>query len=74
MPFTLFTSLNASCSNLWLGAWYAVCRGHGVYKHEGKLLASVAGVVETVNKLITVRLVREEDKKKKHILHSGLLS
>lgn len=32
-----------------------VCRGHGTYAVDGKLLASVAGVVERVNKLIYVR-------------------
>eukprot|EP00729_Bicosta_minor_P009618 gene9618-17642_t len=33
-------------------------RGHGTYLLEGKLLASVAGVVEKVNKLISVRPLR----------------
>ncbi len=30
-------------------------RGHGTYAEDGKLLASVAGVVETVNLLIYVK-------------------
>eukprot|EP00744_Colponema_vietnamica_P005096 GILI01007499.1.p1 GENE.GILI01007499.1~~GILI01007499.1.p1 ORF type:complete len:320 (-),score=69.57 GILI01007499.1:234-1151(-) len=30
-------------------------RGHGTYEEDGKLIASVAGVVERVNKLICVR-------------------
>eukprot|EP00742_Colponemidia_sp_Colp-10_P003578 GILJ01003810.1.p1 GENE.GILJ01003810.1~~GILJ01003810.1.p1 ORF type:complete len:315 (-),score=39.81 GILJ01003810.1:59-958(-) len=30
-------------------------RGHGTYEENGKLLASVAGIVERVNKLISVR-------------------
>ena len=30
-------------------------RGHGTYSVDGKLLASVAGVVERVNKLIYVK-------------------
>eukprot|EP00056_Hartaetosiga_gracilis_P015335 m.241605 g.241605 ORF g.241605 m.241605 type:complete len:290 (-) comp23821_c0_seq1:55-924(-) len=33
-------------------------RGHGTYFSDGKLLASVAGVVERVNKVISVRPVR----------------
>ena len=33
-------------------------RGHGTFIHDGKLLASVAGVVERVNKVISVRPVR----------------
>ena len=31
------------------------CRGHGTYAEDGKLLASVAGVVEKVNLLIYVK-------------------
>ena len=30
-------------------------RGHGTYMEEEQLIASVAGIVETVNKLISVR-------------------
>lgn len=33
-------------------------RGHGTYAAEGNLVASVAGVVERVNKLICVRPLR----------------
>ena len=33
-------------------------RGHGTYASEGNLVASVAGVVERVNKLICVRPLR----------------
>lgn len=32
-----------------------IFRGHGTFMHEDKLHASVAGVVERVNKLICVR-------------------
>ena len=32
-----------------------ICRGHGVYVHEGKMIASVCGIVERENKLISVR-------------------
>lgn len=32
-----------------------VCRGHGTYLHEDNLVASVAGVVERVNRLLCVR-------------------
>ena len=31
------------------------CRGHGTYSVDGQLIASVAGVVERVNKLIYVK-------------------
>ena len=30
-------------------------RGHGTYLYEGELIASVAGIVERVNRLICVR-------------------
>ena len=33
-------------------------RGHGTYVDEEEVIASVAGTVERVNKLITVRAVR----------------
>lgn len=33
----------------------SLCRGHGTYLVEGELRASVAGVVEMVNKLIYVQ-------------------
>lgn len=31
------------------------CRGHGTMQSEGKLVATVSGFVERVNKLISVR-------------------
>ena len=34
------------------------CRGHGTYVDNQEVIASVAGTVERVNKLITVRAVR----------------
>lgn len=34
------------------------CRGHGTYVDNEDIIASVAGTVERVNKLITVRAVR----------------
>lgn len=34
------------------------CRGHGTFVEEDKLIASVSGVVEKVNKLISVRPIR----------------
>jgi exosome complex component RRP4 len=34
-----------------------LCRGHGTYVHDQEVIASVAGTVERVNKLITVRAV-----------------
>ena len=33
-------------------------RGHGVYVKDGKMIASVCGVVERVNKLISVRSLK----------------
>ena len=33
-------------------------RGHGVYVKDGKMIASVCGVVERVNKLISVRTLK----------------
>ena len=36
-------------------SFFLVCRGHGTYLVDGKLLASVAGTVEKVNKLIYVQ-------------------
>src|SRR5690348_4004035 len=33
-------------------------RGHGTYVQDGALTASVAGIVERVNKLVTVRTLR----------------
>ena len=30
-------------------------RGHGVYVNDGKMIASVCGVVERINKLISVK-------------------
>lgn len=36
----------------------AFMRGHGTYVHEDQVVASVAGTVERVNKLITVRAIR----------------
>lgn len=32
-----------------------VNRGHGVYIQDGKMIASVCGIVERVNKLISIR-------------------
>lgn len=34
--------------------WF-ICRGHGTYEENGDLKASVAGVKEEINKLISVR-------------------
>jgi exosome complex RNA-binding protein Rrp4 len=33
-------------------------RGHGTYVNNDEVIASVAGVVERVNKLVTVRALR----------------
>lgn len=33
-------------------------RGHGVYVKDGKMIASVCGVVERVNKLISIRSLK----------------
>lgn len=35
--------------------WLCLLRGHGTYAVDGKLYASLAGVVERVNKLIYVK-------------------
>jgi len=35
-----------------------VCRGHGTYVQDDKVLASVAGTLERVNKLVSVRPLR----------------
>ena len=37
------------------GGLFTIFRGHGTYMEEEKLHASVAGVVERVNKLICVK-------------------
>ncbi|KAH9856973.1 exosome complex exonuclease rrp4 [Lenzites betulinus] len=37
---------------------HAFMRGHGTFVHDDEVIASVAGTVERVNKLITVRAVR----------------
>lgn len=36
----------------------AECRGHGTYVDDEQVIASVAGTVERVNKLVSVRAVR----------------
>lgn len=35
-----------------------VCRGHGTYVENEEVIASVAGTIERVNKLVTVRAIR----------------
>jgi exosome complex RNA-binding protein Rrp4 len=35
-----------------------VSRGHGTYVDNGEVVASVAGTIERVNKLVTVRALR----------------
>lgn len=39
------------------GIWVG-CRGHGTYVQDDKVLASVAGTLERVNKLVSVRPLR----------------
>lgn len=35
-----------------------VCRGHGTYVDSEEVIAAVAGTIERVNKLVTVRAIR----------------
>ena len=49
-------------------------RGHGTYASEGNLVASVAGVVERVNKLICVRPLRSRwAESGVHMMHTCVL-
>jgi exosome complex component RRP4 len=50
---------HASTSRIGLADFADVCnRGHGTYVEDEEVIASVAGTIERVNKLITVRAVR----------------
>ena len=61
---TCCTIYRIAVSNLFLALTYTFiyffffCRGHGTYLNDNKLYASIAGVVERVNKLISVRPLR----------------
>lgn len=49
-------------------------RGHGTYAADGKLIASVAGVVERVNKLIYVKpLKSRSDSQVPYLEHESIL-
>jgi hypothetical protein len=41
-----------------LSLYLWVPRGHGTYVNDDQVVASVAGVIERVNKLVTVRALR----------------
>ena len=51
----LAVMLIITMNDLW---FYFYFRGHGTYTNDNKLYASIAGVVERVNKLISVRPLR----------------
>ena len=48
------------------------CRGHGTYTCDGKLYASVAGVVERVNKLICVKPLKSRYETPEVLIFVGL--
>lgn len=43
---------------LTVGFWWLVRRGHGTYVQDEKVVASVAGTLERVNKLVSVKPLR----------------
>jgi exosome complex component RRP4 len=49
---------NLTCPGQYLTSSHAFMRGHGTYVEDEQVIASVAGTIERVNKLVTVRAVR----------------